>query len=241
MSDPFGGPTPKTKDTRMKRKRKDNPEDFWPVEGIDYPYPEEVQKALDLVEAETTRIKRAECAHRFDNYIPMLNDDGRTIAKVWRCDKCGMKRRGEPVTGGMRTQIYGFPYERTSTALPIVITTGSPDPVRDVGGVLMVNAEGSFASSLAAEIAEDMEEMDRDMREMRREMDRDMWEMARDMERMRPHQEGQLRRSISVTAQELDWERVKARNRARQATRTRFTSVISDPDDMSWIKTTNKR
>lgn len=221
----------------MKRKRKDNSEEFWPVEGIDYPYPEEVQKALDLVEAETTRVKRAECAHRFDNYTPMLNDDGRTIAKVWRCDKCGMTRRGEAVTGRMRTPAYGFTYEGPPTSLPIMITTSSSD----LGGVLMVNAEGSFTSSLAAEIARDMEEMDRDMREMRREMDRDMREMARDMERMRPYREGNLRRSISVSSEELDWERVKARNRARQAARMRLPSVISDPDDMSWIKTTNKR
>lgn len=45
-------------------KRRDEESAFnWPVVGIDLPYPEHVQAALDRVEAETRRRRRLECTH----------------------------------------------------------------------------------------------------------------------------------------------------------------------------------
>lgn len=80
----------------MKRKKmEETPEskDFWPVPGVDgEPYPPLVQDALDLVEKETLRRKRAECTHANRKFITGSGQDryGMRIGYRRACRDCGL-------------------------------------------------------------------------------------------------------------------------------------------------------
>lgn len=116
----------------MRRRRpRANGEDFWPVEGIDYPYPAHVQEALDLVERETLRLKRANCDHHFDSFRIQRNDDGRVMAKVYECAHCGTLRKVG--RDWVRTPVYGLPYERRSPYREVPISIRMEDPGRKPG------------------------------------------------------------------------------------------------------------
>lgn len=79
------------------RRKKDpqnqpvDPAKFWPVPGVDgEPYPPRVQEALDLVEKETLRHKRAECSHADRMFITGSGQDryGSRIRYRRACRDC---------------------------------------------------------------------------------------------------------------------------------------------------------
>lgn len=79
---------------RRKKDPQNHPVDpakFWPVPGVDgEPYPPQVQEALDLVEKETLRRKRAECTHTNRKFITGSGQDryGSRIRYRRACRDC---------------------------------------------------------------------------------------------------------------------------------------------------------
>jgi hypothetical protein len=75
----------------MKRKKTEEPSPakFWPVPGVDgEPYPPHVQEALDLVEKETLRRKRAECTHEHKIFITGKSDRYSRVTYQRACREC---------------------------------------------------------------------------------------------------------------------------------------------------------
>ena len=109
------------------RRKKDpqtqpvDPAKFWPVPGVDgEPYPPRVQEALDLIAAETKRLKIRECKHegRYPTHVtPGWEGLHSRPYHVCACRDCGAERiacipNQECDYSRRRTPNYGFPYER---------------------------------------------------------------------------------------------------------------------------------
>ena len=228
----------------MRRKKvqetTDDPAKFWPVPGVDgEPYPPRVQEALDLVEKETRRRKRAECEHknrRFQataayyyyyysgdtGYRRKCLDCGADVA----CEHPESAQRRESVRqvrfGKFREEWKCRCGHRTyrdldtgshSRALPVMVT------VKEAG-----RQAGMFEQSMVRALRQELEELEEETEEL-------LWY----------NDAGQLRGSIESVRSLRDWERIRQRNNAHQELRKDSPYVVSKPEDMSWIRTTKKR
>lgn len=176
----------------MKRKKTEEtpePAKFWPVPGVDgEPYPPLVQEALDLVAKETKRLKIRECSHEdrypttgFSAFYGIHAEDYHVCA----CRACGADRisclpsrecdpeiREARQRMGLRTPVYGFPYERQ-------------DPPRQTGTDWLKTAE------------EERRERRTD-RHVSRQIQRVTEKLDRDLQALQPYAKGALASSTEM-------------------------------------------
>lgn len=245
----------------MKRKKTEestDPTKFWPIPGVDgEPYAPRVQEALDLVAKETLRRKRAECTHtdrmwitggrehRYENLqyrracrdchlvVTCEHPENGRRAKYARGDmvfsecRCGKLIASRPeVKPRMQTPVYGFEYERkTGTAW----LKTEDEERREARTDRMMSRQINRASTRLPI----MVSLPRDPGTKPGALERAMRESAR-------REPGAMRRSVKPTTEELDRERVRQRNLARQALQAKLPQVITDPDrapDLTWVRT----
>jgi len=134
----------------MKRKKTEEaPAKFWPVPGVDgEPYPPLVQEALDLVEKETLRRKRAECKHLNRRFQAAgRSDHGYGPFRYDRvCEDCGKRLSCEHPDNGLRRKRVEF--IRNASFLEFwecncgeMIARRVPEPTRQTGTDWLKTAE----------------------------------------------------------------------------------------------------
>ena len=205
----------------MKRKKMEGetPESpgFWPVPGVDgEPYPPRVQDALDLIAEETKRLKIRECKHegRFPSQVhPGWEGLHSRPYHVCACRDCGAER-----IACLTDWECDYSRRRTPNYGFEYERREEPQPRTDTAW-LKTREQKQREARMDLMVAR---------------------QIKRAAERMRPYEEGALRKSITPSPEELDRERVRQRNLARRAARDGLPNVITNPDqapDLTWIRT----
>lgn len=204
----------------MKRKKMEaTPEskDFWPIPGVDgEPYPPLVQDALDLVEKETLRRKRAECKHEDRKWITGTVQGYYSSRTQYRraCRDCHLvvpcehpeeatyRRAIKYISAGRYMEFWDCRCGHTTAKYHEPKKPEEPKLRTPVYGFDYERHPDAMVSR----------------------------KLNRAIERAQPYDQGALRRSINRTAEERDWERIQRRNTARRAAQKGLPQVLSNPE-----------
>lgn len=237
----------------MKRKKTEEaPAKFWPVPGVDgEPYPPLVQEALDLVEKETLRRKRAECKHLNRRFQAAgRSDHGYGPFRYDRvCEDCGKRLSCEHPDNGLRRKRVEF--IRNVSFLEFwecncgeMIARRVPEPTRQTGTDWLKTAEEerqterrmSRHMKRTAEHAISDPDSPYAVLPLMASLRRDIQEIREEAERLKPYAPGALRTSADAG------DVFVLRNAKGEAVimTPKEDDWYSHESDMSWIRTNGR-